>query len=102
MINNALVVTRHAALVEYLVKNEVVNPENMLVIEHASVEQIQGRDVIGILPMHLASECASLTIADLAIPPELRGKELSLEDISKYVTTITTYVVTVKTVQKIV
>lgn len=55
-----LVVTRHASLVQYLVETGVV-PAGTPVIQHVTPEQIQGRDVVGILPLHLAACCASVT-----------------------------------------
>lgn len=96
MINNAVVVTRHKALVEYLLEANIIDAGNHTVIEHATLDDIIGRDVIGVLPFHMAVMCRSLTVADLVIPNELRGKELSLDDIQRYVVDITTYVVTKK------
>lgn len=48
-------------------------------------------DVYGVLPLHLASLANTVTTVDMNLPAEMRGKELSLEDIEKYFTGMSTY-----------
>ena len=89
---NVLVVTRHKGLVEYLKKQGLINDNNP-VIDHATEEDIAGKEVIGVLPVRLASLAKSVTEVGIDIPKEMRGLDLSLEDMEKYVTGINTYVV---------
>ena len=73
-----VVVTRHQALVEYLIELGLITPETP-VISHVSPGEVQGKDVIGVLPLSLAKFARSVTEIPLALSPEDRGKELSIE-----------------------
>ena len=73
-----VVVTRHQALIEYLIELGLITAETP-VISHASSEQVQGKDVIGVLPLSLAVYAQSITEIPLALIPEDRGRELSIE-----------------------
>lgn len=86
-----IVVTRHEALVSYLKEIEVIKDGEFQLITHATPKDIEGKDVIGVLPIALASLCNSITEVPLNIPLELRGKELSIEDIRKYAGEISVY-----------
>ncbi len=76
-------VTRHPALVEYLTELGVV-PAGTEVVTHATAEQVRGRHVFGVLPLHLAAEAASVTEVTLRVPAELRGVELTLEQVRQF------------------
>lgn len=91
-----LVVTRHPALVMFLIRKGIVF-DNVDVLEHATAKQVRGKRVAGILPLHLAAECANFTEVVLNIPFELRGKELSEEEIECYAKNIFTYKITKET-----
>lgn len=78
-----VVVTRHPALVEYLTELGVV-PAGTEVVAHATAEQVRGRHVFGVLPLHLAAEAASVTEVPLNVPAELRGVELTLEQVRQF------------------
>ena len=78
-----VVVTRHPALVEYLTELGVV-PAGTEVVTHATAEQVRGRHVFGVLPLHLAAEAASVTEVTLWVPAELRGVELTLEQVRQF------------------
>lgn len=78
-----VVVTRHPALVEYLTELGVV-PAGTEVVTHATAEQVRGRHVFGVLPLHLAAEAASVTEVTLRVPVELRGVELTLEQVRQF------------------
>ncbi len=93
MITKALVVTRHTGLVEHL-RNIGLIGADAQVLEHASEEDILGRDVIGVLPHSLSCLCASFTEIPLALPADMRGKELTVEDVAKYAGEPVTYQVT--------
>ncbi len=83
-----IVITRHPALVEFLLEKNIIEAGNFELYSHASKELIDGKDVIGVLPLGLAKYANSLTTVNLDLPPEMRGKELSVEDIRKYYTDI--------------
>lgn len=85
-----VVVTRHPALVEYLTELGVV-PAGTEVVTHATAEQVRGRHVFGVLPLHLAAEAASVTEVTLRVPAELRGVELTLEQVRQFAGPLTTY-----------
>lgn len=54
------------------------------VLAQASPDDIRGKDVYGILPLHLAALANSITTVTLNLPLEMCGKELSLSDVEKY------------------
>ena len=88
-----LIVTRHQALVPFLVELGLVGL-GVSVVEHASPEDILGKHVVGILPLHLAALAAKVTVVPLTVPQELRGVELSLDQVRQYAGEPATYVVT--------
>ena len=79
----SIVVTRHKNLVTFLKEKGIIE-NSTRVIEHAKSEDVQGKHVIGVLPLRLAALAASVTEVPLDLPVELRGKELSLKEIRKY------------------
>ena len=79
----SLVVTRHPALVDFLREDGVVG-NDVKVIAHATQDDVRGRVVAGVLPMNLAAYAAAVVEVPLNLPPELRGKELSLEQMREY------------------
>lgn len=87
-----LIVTRHPALKAYLIEQGIASPATP-VLDHAGTQDVACKRVAGVLPLHLAAACASLTTVELALPLEMRGKELSLEDMRKYVKGLRTFVV---------
>ena len=89
-----IIVTRHPALLAYLVERGLAAAD-VEVRQHVVESDVEGRDVIGVLPMHLAARCASVTVVDLDIPADQRGAELSLQQIREMVRSVTRYVVTV-------
>jgi putative CRISPR-associated protein (TIGR02620 family) len=89
-----LIVTRHSGLVEYLKEQGLVS-DVVEVIAHATPEAVAGRHVCGVLPHSLSCLTASFTEVPLRLPPELRGKELSLEQLRQYAGKPVTYKVMV-------
>jgi putative CRISPR-associated protein (TIGR02620 family) len=81
MIN--LIVTRHPALLQYLQEIGLATSE-VEVVNHASEEIVRGRNVCGVLPHSLSSICETFTEVPLRLPPELRGQELTLEQLREY------------------
>ena len=88
-----LVITRHKALVDYLREIGVIGVDTPVLI-HATVDQVRGRHVIGVLPLHLAAEAALVTEVPMDIPADLRGVELTLPQVRLYARTPVTYQVT--------
>lgn len=88
-----IVVTRHSALLTVLIERGLVQP-NTPVLQHVTASDVTGNHVIGVLPLALAALTESLTEVTLDLPQELRGKELTAEQVRQYMTGITTYKVT--------
>jgi putative CRISPR-associated protein (TIGR02620 family) len=87
-----VVVTRHKGTIEYLKQMGVIR-EDCTVVEHATADDVRGKDVVGVLPMNLAALARSVTVVDLDVPFDLRGIELSREQVQQYATGIHTYTV---------
>ena len=77
------VVTRHKALVAYLLDKDIIKEGEYKLIEHADYKDVEGQDVIGVLPLQLASYAKSVTEVPLKLTPEMRGKELTFEEVEK-------------------
>ena len=85
-----VIVTRHQGLVEWLRRRGIEGE----VIAHATEDDVRGKDVIGNLPLHLANVALSVTVVDMPnLPPELRGQDLSPEQMDQAGATLTRYVV---------
>jgi len=67
-----LVVTRHAALVEYMIEVGLIS-HSTPVIAHATREAISGKVVAGVLPHYLSAVCAGVIEVPLALTPADRG-----------------------------
>ncbi len=78
--NLDLVVTRHPGLVEYLRELGLVTNETQ-VVAHATPELVKGKNVCGVLPHSLSCLCETFTEVPLLLTPELRGVELSLDQV---------------------
>jgi hypothetical protein len=87
-----IVVSRHPALVEYLIEIRLAAPATP-VITHATAADVRGRHVIGVVPLHLAAEAISVTEIPMFVPQTLRGVELTLEQVRQFAGTPVTYAV---------
>lgn len=85
-----LVVTRHPALVQYLIEIGLVNSD-VKVLTHAMGEDVLDRIVIGELPYQLAALAEAVVEVPLNLPSELQGKELTLEQVWAYAGSPTCY-----------
>jgi len=83
-----LIVTRHEALVTVLSEDYKITGD---VMPHAGAEEVRGRHVVGVLPLHLAAEAATLTVVDLQIPPDVRGRELTTDEVRRFSRGLVTY-----------
>ena len=88
-----IVVTRHPALVEYLRETGVISDDTPVLL-HATPDDIRGKHVIGILPLSLAALADKVTEIPLSLTPEMRGRELSLEEVREIAESPVTYKVT--------
>lgn len=79
-----VVVTRHKGMVDYLVYMGYI-PSDANVISHVTDSSIlKGKTVWGVLPHSLSSLCSVFCEVPLNLPPEFRGKELSMEEMSRF------------------
>ena len=78
-----LIVTRHKSLVSYLIDKNIIKEGEYKLIEHADYKDVEGQNVIGVLPLQLASYAKSVTEIPLKLTPEMRGKELTFEEVEK-------------------
>jgi putative CRISPR-associated protein (TIGR02620 family) len=78
-----LVVTRHKALVQYLIEEGMITAETPI-LSHVTSKDVEDKHVIGVLPLHLAALAATVTEVPLDIPAELRGQELDLEQVRAF------------------
>jgi len=89
-----LVVTRHPGLVEYL-RELGLAADKVQVVSHATPENVAGKRVCGVLPHNLSCLCESFTEVPLSLPAELRGVELTLDQVREYAGKPVTYTVRV-------
>ena len=86
-----LIITRHKGLVEFLV-NKGFDVKNSDVIAHVTDPRIlDGKVVVGVLPVALAIRCETFIEVALNMPVEMRGKELTAEQTNEYCTGIFAY-----------
>ena len=64
----------------------MVTGDDVRVIESATPDDVRGRRVVGVLPLHLAAEAAEVVNIAINTPIELRGVELSLAQVRQYAT----------------
>jgi hypothetical protein len=89
---STVVITRHPALVAYLIETGAIAP-GTTVLAHASPADVEGKRVIGVLPLHLAVLAASVVEVPLDLPPEARGRELTLAEVREYARPPVEYIV---------
>jgi putative CRISPR-associated protein (TIGR02620 family) len=79
-----LVVTKHPALVELLHERGELNGECEVVPHISDPSILDGRDVVGVLPLHLAARCNTISTLQINTPQEFRTQELGLELLRKF------------------
>jgi putative CRISPR-associated protein (TIGR02620 family) len=84
-----IIVTRHAGLVAWLAARGITGD----VISHVtSPDQVSGRVVYGVLPLHLAAEAEEVVVVDMPrLPAELRGVDLTPEQMEEAGATLARY-----------
>ena len=78
-----LIVTRHKSLVSYLIDKNIIKEGEYKLIEHADYKDVEGQNVIGVLPLQLASYAKSITEVPLKLTSQMRGKELTFDEVEK-------------------
>lgn len=86
-----IIVSRHEALVEYIMKESGLAGPETPVFEHVKINDVIGAHVIGNLPLHLAAEAKVVTTLDINTPPGKRGFELSYAELKEYGVKISSY-----------
>lgn len=88
-----VIITRHPGLVEVL---HELAPETVgcPILDRAVPEEIAGKHVYGVLPLTLACLASKVTNVTLNVPQELRGTELTADQVRQYMTELETFVVT--------
>lgn len=89
-----VIVTRHPALVDLLIEKGLVD-KGTPVLDHASHADVSGKDVFGILPLHLAAAANTVTEIPMRMTRDMRGAELTLDEIREIAEEPRTYKVTV-------
>ena len=74
---DTVIVTRHSGLVEWL-KRRGIEGE---VVSHADEDTVRDKRVYGVLPFRLAALADEFIEVSMNVPAELRGKELTADDI---------------------
>ncbi len=85
-----VIVTRHASLVDVL-REQYPELDGCKVISHSTAEDVAGKHVFGVLPLDLAAAAAKVTTITLRIPADLRGVELTADQVRQYMTKGKTY-----------
>lgn len=87
-----IIITRHIAMLKYLINKGLVDPNT----EHkpfANKDDVKGKHVYGILPNRIAAYADRYTEVQLRLPNDMRGKELTVEDIEFYALEPKTYII---------
>lgn len=87
-----IIVTRHTGLVKWLAKRGITGT----VLPSVFPDDVRGKHVIGALPLHLAAEAESVTAVSYQCPPELRGLDLSADQLDELGAKLETFIVTRK------
>ena len=90
--NDFLIVARHPGVSKWLESQGIVGDS----VEHVdNPEQVRNKNVVGVIPFYLAAEANEVYSIDIPdLPREMRGKDLTPEEMDKYGATLTRYKVT--------
>ena len=88
-IPETIIVSRHPAQVAYIRSLGFSG----VVREHVTASDVEGKIVIGNLPMNLAALCVRVGCADMKIPADKRGCELTLAEVKEYSNGVVWYTV---------
>jgi len=86
-----VIVTRHQGFVQWLKQHGVEGQ----VMAQVNSDDVRGKHVIGVLPLHLAAEAARITTVDMPrLRAAQRGQDLSPEEMDEAGATMSSYRVT--------
>ncbi len=93
-----IIVTRHPAAIDFIKKWHDVDEVKSHLTDEDIASLKLGDHVIGVLPINLAAKVCertnrAVTILSMDVPPHLRGKELTLQDMEACNALLTKYVV---------
>ena len=84
-----LFVTRHKGLLDWAIQKGLVWDKHL---DHARPHDVRGKNCLGVFPLWLAAEAESVTEINLRrLPMELRGKELTAEEVDTLSPRLNTY-----------
>ncbi len=87
-LSDSIIVTRHAGMVEWLARRGITGE----VKSQVTAEDVRGKRVYGVLPLHIAAEAAEVVTVDMPkIKQEQRGQDLSPEEMDAAGACLTTY-----------
>nr|BDI55091.1 MAG: CRISPR-Cas system-associated protein Csx16 [uncultured archaeon] len=78
-----IIVSRHAGAINWL-KKHYPKFSNLKHLTHISEEEIKDRIIIGTLPVNLAVLAKEYWHLSMNVPLEMRGKELTVEDMENF------------------
>jgi len=82
MYSNAIVITRHAALIQYLREIGLIDDDTPVLPHIHSAEEVKGKTVIGPCPLHLAVHARSVVHIPIRWESrDERGSELTIEQV---------------------
>jgi putative CRISPR-associated protein (TIGR02620 family) len=88
--DDTIIVTRHQGLVKWLRRRGITGK----VIAQATPEDVSGKRVVGVLPLHLAALAAEVVTVDMpGLPPERRGTDLTPEEMDSFGAILARYIV---------
>lgn len=87
--NNTIIVTRHSGLVDWLAQHGITGK----VIAQATPDDVRDKYVIGVLPLSLASLAEKITTVDYNCPFDLRGVDLTPQQLDDFGAKMNTYIV---------
>lgn len=86
-----VICTRHAGLLLWLKEHGI---EGKVITNNATIEDVKGNHVFGILPLWLAAEAEDVTEVSMPdLPFEMRGKEYSPAQMDIWGAHMVTYIV---------
>ena len=88
--DNTIIVTRHTGLVDWLAQRGITGQ----VIASATPDDVRGKHVIGALPLHLAALADRVTTVDFNCPFDLRGKDLTAQQLDDLGAKLSMFIVT--------
>ena len=89
MTNSTIIITRHTGLVSWLNQHGITGK----VIAQATPDDVRGKDVVGVLPLNLACLANKITTVDFNCPADLRGVDLTAQQLDDLGTKLSTFVV---------